>query len=117
MAYYIIGGILIFCQKLLRTGECYLINIFIYVSLVHANATVADCQRAGSLIDAYTHIHLPELAFEVAESRESLEFLSGIDGIAHQFAQKYLMVAVQELFDNGEYIFCSYPYFAMIFLS
>ena len=48
------------------------------------------------------HGEVAQLALEVALHGVCLELLGSVDGIGYQFAEENLMIAVEELFDDGE---------------
>jgi len=107
-----VGGVLVFLQEFLGAAEGDLVDVAVDVAGVHADASVRHCQRASLFVNFDTHVQLTQLALELAEGGEGLQFLRGVDGVGHQLAQEYLMVAVQELLDDGEDVFGCYPNFS-----
>ena len=97
-----VGIVFIFLQKLFSTRKGNLVDIFVYLFGRHAYTVVGDGKRAGLLVDRNRYVHRTQLAFEVAKRCQSLQFLRSIDGIRYQLSQKYFVIAVQKLFDNGE---------------
>ncbi len=73
---------------------------------------VGHGQCPGLFVNIDTDRHVAQLSLEVTERLECLQLPGGIDCVAHQLAEKYLMIAVKEFFDYGEYVFSSYPYLA-----
>ncbi len=117
VAYDAVGAVLVFGQELFRSGEGYLIDVFVKIIGVHADAMVAHCQCAGFFIDAHAHIQCAQFSFEFAESGQCAELLCGIYGIAYKLTQKNLVVAVQELLDYRKDILGGYTYFAFLHIS
>ena len=76
-----VGIILIFAQKLFGTREGYLIDIFLDVVGIHADAAVADGQRAGLFVDVHPDIQFAKVAVEISMCLECLQFLGRIDCI------------------------------------
>ena len=66
----------------------------------HANATVANRERAGFLVEADAHRLVAHLALELALHGKRLQLARSVDGVAHQFAEKDFMVAVKKFLDN-----------------
>ena len=106
-----VGRVLVFLEELLGSREGDLVDVFLDIVGVHADATVGDGERAGLFVNFDTDVKLAELALELAERSEGLQLLGGVDGVRHKFAEKNLVVAVEKLFDNGEDIFGSNPDF------
>ena len=61
------------------------------------------------LVYADYHLEFTHLALEITFACQCLQLLSCIYCIADNLANEYLMIAVQEFFDDGEYILCSNP--------
>ncbi len=114
MAYDAVGAILILGQKLFGAGECYLIDVFVEIIGIHAYTAVADGECAGFLIHCHADIECAQFALELAEARERAQFLCGVHSVADELAQKYFMVAIQELLDYRENVFGGNTDFAFL---
>ena len=44
------------------------------------------------------------LALELVLGGESLQLLRGVDGVRHQLAKENLVIRIQKLLDDGEYV-------------
>ena len=58
-----------------------------------------------------------QLALEVTHRGESLQLLGGVHSVGYQFAKENLVVAIQEFFDDGEYVFSGYPNVSFLHIS
>ncbi len=58
---------------------------------------VTHGQGVFILINQYAHTGITQLAFELTYAGQRLQFLSGVNGVGNQLAQKDFVVAVQEL--------------------
>ena len=96
------GVVLVLLNELLGTGEGNLVDVAVHLFGCHADAVVGDSECLFLLVDEDAYTKVAEFAFGIAHRGEGLELLRGIDGVADEFAQEYLMVAVEELFDDGE---------------
>ena len=94
------GIVLILLQELVRAGEGDLVDVLIDFFGGHANATVANRERAGFLVEADAHRLVAHLALELALHGKCLELARSVDGVAHQLAEKDFMVAVKKFLDN-----------------
>ena len=103
--------VLVFLKEFLGAGECNLVDIFFDVIGIHADSMIGNGECAGFFVDGHFHIHLAELTLEFSERGEGFKFLGSVDGVGNELAQKNLMVAVKEFFDNGENVFGCNPDF------
>ena len=55
------GFIFVFVQKLLRTGESHLVQVFFYFFLTHPYASVADSEGARLLIQRHLYRQVAKL--------------------------------------------------------
>ena len=109
-----VGVVFVFIYKLFRAWEGYLVDILVDVVGGHAYATVGDGECAGFFVDLDFDTHFAELTFVFAEWREGLELLGGVDGVGYKFAEKYLIVGIEEFFDDREYVFGRYSYLSFL---
>lgn len=98
-----------FSRNSSRTGESNLIDVLLHLLFGHPHAAVADRDRACHFIHADRYAEVTRLAFEFADGCKRFQLLRSIHGIGDDLTQEYLMVAVQEFFDDGEYIVARYP--------
>ena len=108
-----VGRVLVFGKEFLGAGEGNLVDVFVDVLGGHAYAAVGDGEGAFLLVDGDRDVEVAQLALIFAERRERAQLLGGVDGVAHQLAQKNLVVAVQKFLDYrknvvGGYTNCSF---------
>ena len=108
VAYDIIGVVFVFGKKIFSAREGYLIDVFVDIVGSHAYAVVAHGESSGFFVDCYCDLELAHLALEIAKRCKGAQFLSGIDCIRHQLAEKYLVVAIEKFFDNGKNVLGGY---------
>ena len=109
VAYYGIGIVLVFVEEVVDAREGNLVDILVYLLLGHSDASVADGQRAGILVQAYSYRQVAQLSGEVAFLGEGLQLLRSIRSVRHHLAEEYLVIRIQELFNYGEDVLCSNP--------
>lgn len=109
-----IGLVLIFLHEIGDTGERYLVDILVDLVGCHTDTAVADCQRAGFLVEAHVDGEVAGIALEIALADERFQLLCGVDGIADHLAEEDLVVRVKEFLDDREDILCRYTYITLL---
>ena len=104
-----IGIILIFIQEIRHTRERNLIDIFLNLLGRHTNTIIANRDGLCRLIQRDAHRQIAQFAFIIALLGQRFQLLCGINSVAHQLTQKYLMIRIEELFYHGEDILCRNP--------
>ena len=104
-----IGIILIFIQEIGHTRERNLIDIFLNLLGRHTNAVITNRDGLCRLIQRDAHRQIAQFAFIIALLGQRFQLLRGIDSVAHQLAQKYLMIRIEELFNHGEDVLSRNP--------
>ena len=84
--------VLILIQKLLRTTERNLIDVFVHLFGCHANTVVTHRERLFVFINGYAHACVTEITFHLTDRRQCLQFSGGIYGIANQLTQENLVI-------------------------
>ncbi len=92
-----VRAVFVFIEEVLGTRKGNLVDVFFDIVGVHADAAVAHCQCACGFVEGHSHRGIAYLALEFAERRQGAQFLCGVHGIAHQFAEEDFVVAVEEL--------------------
>ena len=87
-----VGVFLVFIQEIIHARESYLVDIFLYLLLRHANTPVADGERLGILVQQYTHGQVAQFSLEVSLLSQRLQFLGSVHGVGHHFTEENLMV-------------------------
>ena len=87
-----IGVVLVLVEEVGNARECDLVDIFVNLLLGHADASVADGQRAFLGVEAYAHGEVAQFALEVAAFGKRLQLLCSVDGVRHHLAEENLMV-------------------------
>ena len=109
MSYDSICGVLVFVEKIGNSGESNLIDVLVNLLLGHSNASVADGECALFGVELQFYSEFSEFSLEVTFVCKGFQFLCRVNGIAHHFAQEYLMIRIQELFYHGENVLCCNP--------
>ena len=94
--------VLVLVEEVVGSREGNLIDVLLDFVGSHTDAVVTYCDCFSVFIDADTNLQVAHLAFEVAFAGKCLELLRGIDGVADDFANEDFVVAIEELFDDGE---------------
>lgn len=94
--------VLILFQEVIRTRKGYLVDVFVNLLGCHSNATVRNRKSPFRLINADANRQIAHFTLEVALHGQSLELLGCVYGIAHNLAEKNLMVAIKKFLDNRE---------------
>ena len=101
--------VLVLVQEIIGTGKSNLVDILFYFIGGHTNTIVAHSYSLGILIYANSYLQLTQFTMKLTLTSQSLQFLCCIYGIAYNFTQKNLVIAIQELFNYGENVLCSNP--------
>ena len=96
------GIVLVFLQKVGSTAEGNLIDIAFDFVGSHTDTAVADGQRAGLSIHLDLDGKILHVAHALALGSKRLELLGSIDSVGDDFAEENLVVAIEELLDDGE---------------
>ena len=101
------GGciVFVFFEEVRGTRESDLVDVAVNLFCRHTNTLVADGERSCLFVDAHRHFHVCGVAFEFTFARKGAELLGSIHCVSYDFAEKNFVVAIQELLDNGEYVF------------
>ncbi len=102
MAYDVL--VLVLLKELAGRGKCDLVDVPVNLLLGHADTIVNDLQRLGLLVKFDTNLEVAQLALEVTVRGDCLHLLRGVNRIRHQFPQEYLVIRIEELFDDREYV-------------
>ena len=94
--------ILVLVEEVVGSRESNLVDVLLDFVSRHADTVIANGNGFGVFIDADTNLQVAHLTLEVAFACKGLELLSGIDSITDDFANKYFVVAIEKLFDDGE---------------
>ncbi len=94
MSDYAVCSILVFSEEFFCTGKSDLVDVFLYVVLIHTDAPVADGERTCFFIYTHSYVKLSEFTFEISESCQCLDLLRGVYRIAHKFTQEDFMIAI-----------------------
>ena len=114
VAYDSLSIVFILGEEVFCSRESNLVDILVDLFSGHADAVVTHSERAGFLVDGNGYLEVACITLEVAEVGKSAEFLAGVDSIRHQFAEKNLMVAVEEFLDYRKDILGTYSYCAFL---
>ena len=92
MPYQVLLHVFVFVQKVRRTAEGYLVDVFLH--LVGGHAYTAVFHRQGLLFAVHGNLYgqVAGLALQFASRSEGFQLLCCIDGVRHQLAQEYLVV-------------------------
>ena len=101
--------VFVLVEEFLGTRKGDLVDILVNLIGSHAYTIVAHSQRLGVLIDFDCNLEVIGLAIESIVVGQCFQFLYGIDSIGNQLSQENLMIAIEELFNYGENVGCSYP--------
>ncbi len=104
-----VGVVLIFIKEVCDTRESYLIDILIYLLSSHTQTMVADGDGLSILVKRHTHGQVTEFALEITFFSKSLYLLGGINSVGYHLAEENLVITIEKLFDDGEYVFGCYP--------
>ena len=109
-----VGVVLVFVEEIVHAGECYLVDVLVYLLLGHAYTSVADGECAFVGIETHVHGEVAQFALEVATLCKGLELLCGIHGVRHHFTEENLMVGIEKLFYYGEDVLGCNPYISFL---
>ena len=104
-----IGIVFIFIQEVIGAGERDLVDVLVYFFFCHTQSPVAHRDGTVVLVHFDTDFQFARFALEVSFVGQCFQFLRGVYGVRHDFTDKDFMIAVQELFDDGEYVLGRYP--------
>ena len=114
MTYDVACDILIFLYKLTCTGKGYLVDILVYLFTGHTYAAVCNRKCVALFVTGHAHRKIPKFSLQFSGTCQSLDFLCSIHCICHYFPKENLVVRIQKLLYNGEYVLSSYPYFSFL---
>ena len=100
-----IGLVFVFFQKILGAGKSDLVNILFHFLRSHADSVIGHLN--GLVVGIYRNLNLILQAFRTGVLAHQLQLLQLGDGVAsigYQFPVKNIVVGIQPLFDNREYI-------------
>ncbi len=94
--------VLVLVHELLSARERDLVDVLVHLLGGHTDTMVAHGE--GVLVFVYQHAHtcIAEVALGFTYTGEGLQLLRSVHGVTNQLTEKYLVVRVQELFDDGE---------------
>ena len=104
-----VGRLLVFIEEVGNAREGNLVDVLVDFLGCHADASVADGKRLCLLVEGHANSQVAQLTLVVAAIGQRLHLLCGIDGVRDHLAQEYFMIAVEKLFDDGEYVLCRNP--------
>ena len=104
MADDVVGVVLVLLEEVADTREGDLVDILVDLFLSHADTMIADGDRALVGIETDTNSQVAQVFLVFALSGKCLHLLGGIDGVRYHLAEENLVIAIEKLFDDGEYI-------------
>ena len=104
MADDVVGIVLVLLKEVGDARESDLVDILVDLLLGHADTMVTDGDRAFVGIEVHADCQVAQFFLIFALSGKCLHLLCGIDGIGYHLAEEYLVIAIEKLFDDGEYI-------------
>ena len=107
------GLVLIFGEEFLGSRECYLVDVTVDFLGIHSYASVGDGEGLLVGVDADADSHVAQLALELVLGGEGLQLLGCVDRVGYQLAKEYLVIRIQKLLDDGEYVLRRHAYFSV----
>ena len=107
MAYYIL--VFVFLKELSGGGEGDLVDVLVNLFGRHADSVVDDLESLFLLVQFDPDFQVSEFAVEFAVRGEGLHLLGRVHGVGHKFPQENLVVRIQKLLDDREYVLCRHP--------
>ena len=103
-----IGLVLVLLHEVVDAREGYLIDIAVNLVGSHTDTAVADGERTLVLIQVYMHGEVTHLALEITLGSQGLQLLGSVYRIGNHFTKEDLVIRIEELLDDREYVLCRY---------
>ena len=103
--------IFVLLQELACRRKSNLIDVLVHLFFCHTDTAVSDLKCLFFFVQFDSHLKFAKLALEVTGRGQSLHLLTRIHSVRYKFAKENLMIRIQELLYDGEYIFRSNPDF------
>jgi len=99
--------IFILLHKIFGTGESYLVDILLNLLCGHPDSGIRHCNGLLLLVYIDPDGQITQISLIITHRSQCFQLLCCINCIRYQFSQEYLMIRVEEFFNDGKNVFRS----------